>query len=193
MFLDKDIAIYGLVVCISILQSSCAPSNLREERMPVETATTDAQLPTCGDPLTYYSGLAAQTNEEISTVSTTTLAEKQPTDACPKLRKAIFLSMPGHNDQNDKEALELLKDLKRTGMLSGSDLRFSNMLLQHVSQRQDLREHTASQKKRVVEVETQNTVLRNRLKTLQSQLDQLQNIEVEIDKKERSLAAPIND
>jgi hypothetical protein len=161
--------------------------------MPAETAATDALLPTCGDPITYYSGLAVQTNEEISTASTTTLPVKQPTDACPKLRKAIFLSMPGHNDQNDKEALELLEDLKRTGMLSDSDLRFSNMLLQHVSQRQDLREQTASQKKRLVEVETQNTVLRNRLKTLQSQLDQLQNIEVEIDKKERSLAAPIND
>jgi hypothetical protein len=35
--------------------------------------------------------------------------------------------------------------------------------------------------------------LRNQLETLQSQLDLLKNIEVEIDKKERSVTSPINE
>lgn len=193
MLLNKDLAVCGIVVCISILQSSCAPSTLKDDRMHAEVAASNDHLPSCGDPLIYYCGLAARTNEEISAVDTTTLSGEHATDACPKLRKAIFLSLPGNNQQNDQDALELLKDLKRTGMLSGSDLRFSSMLLQHVSQRQDLREHITAQEKRLVEVETQNTVLRNQLTTLQSQLDQLKNIEVEIDKKERSLTSPTNE
>ena len=192
MFLNKRTAVYGIAVCISILQSSCTPSTVKDERMHTKAAATDATPPNCGDLLNYHSGLAAQTNEEKPEVNKTILSVEQPPDACPKLRKAIFLSMPGHNHQNDEEALELLNDLKRTGMLSGSDLQFSTMLLQHVSQRQDLRESITAQEKRLVEVETQNTVLRNRLTTLQSQLNQLKNIEVEIEKKERSLSSPID-
>ena len=177
---------------MSLLLSSCAPSTINVERMPNKVAATDATPPACGDLVNYHSGLAAQTKEETPAVDATILSLEHAEDACPKLRKAIFLSMPGHNHQNDKEALELLKDLKRTGMLSGSDLQFSNMLLQHVSQRQDLRESITAQQHRLLEVETQNTVLRNRLTTLQSQLDQLKDIEVEIDKKERSLTSPDN-
>ena len=181
-----------MLVCISILQSSCTPSTVKDERRSAKVAATDAKPPACGDLLNYHSGIAAQTNEETPAVNATISSVEQAPDACPKLRKAISLSMPGHNDQNDKEALELLKGLKRTGMLSGSDLQFSNMLLQHVSQRQGLREDITAQEQRLVEVEKQNAVLRNRITTLQSQLNQLKNIEVEIDKKERSLTSPIN-
>lgn len=192
MLLNKCLPVYGIVVCVAILQSSCTPSTVKDECMPKNIAATDVKPPACGDLLNYHSGLAAQTNEETPGVDATISSVEQALDACPKLRKAILLSMPGHNHQNDKEALELLNDLKRTGMLSGSDLQYSTMLLQHVSQRQDLRESITAQQKRLVEVETQNTVLRNRLMTLQSQLNQLKNIEVEIEKKERSLTSPID-
>lgn len=193
MFLNKRLPVYGIVVCISMLQSSCTPSTVKVERMPTKVAATDAKPPACGDLLSYHCGLAAQTNEETPNIDATIFPVEHAPDACTKLRKAIFLSIPGHNQQNDKEALELLKDLKRTGMVSGSYLQFSNMLLQHVSQRQDLRDYITAQQHRLVEVETQNTVLRNRLTTLQSQLNQLKDIEVEIDKKERSLTSPNND
>ncbi len=46
------------------------------------------------------------------------------------------------------------------------------------------------QEKRLVKTEAQNTVLRSQLKILELQLDQLKNIEVEIDKKERSVTYP---
>lgn len=184
---------YGTVVCVSILQTSCALSNLKGVETSAEATAVDAQLPACDNPLIFYSELAAQANNEPSTAETSTLPVENSTDVCLKLREAIRLSMPGSKQQNDKKALVLLEDLKHTHVLSGSNLLFNNMLLQHVSQRQNLRITIDTQEKRLINTETQNTVLRNQLKTLQSQLDLLKNIEVEIDKKERSVTSPINE
>ena len=182
-----------MVVCISILQPGCTPGTLKNEQMTPAGTATGARSPACGDPLVYFSGLTTQANRSTSTADATTLSEGQATKRCVKLQKAIFLSMPGSSQQNDEAALALLNDLKRTGTLSGSDLQFTNMLSQHVAQRQDLRRHAATQQKRLADVEAQNTLLRNRIKTLQSQLDQLKNIEVEIGIKERALTSPTND
>ena len=186
-------AVYGIIVCISILQTSCATNNRKGIQTPVEATAADAWPPTCEDPLNYYSRLAAQADDEPSTVKTNSLAVENSTDWCLKLREAIRLSMPGSEQQSDIEALVLLQDLRRTGALSGSNLKFNNMLLEHVSQRQDLRKMLAAQQQRLIKTETQNTVLRNQLKILQSQLEQLKNIEVEIDKKERTVSSPINE
>ena len=193
MLLNKDMAVYVIVISMSILLSSCASTSPKGGQKPAEATATDTQPLTCGDPLAHYSGLAAQTNEGSSTVDTTALSVEHVPDVCRKLHEAIVLSMPGSVQQNDKEALVLLQGLTRTNMPSDSDLQFKNMLLQHVSQRQDLREKIAAQHKRLVEVEKQNTVLSNQLKTLQLQIDQLKDIEVEIDRKERSLTSPNND
>jgi len=186
-------AVYGIVICMSILQSSCTPTHLKGVQKPAEATATDTQPLTCGDPLVHYNGVAVQTNEGSSTVDTTALSVEHVTNACRKLHEAIVLSMPGSDQQNDKEALVLLQGLARTDMPSDSHLQFKNMLLQHVSQRQDLREQVSAQQKRLVEVETQNTVLRNQLETLRLQIDQLKNIEVEIDRKERFLTSPNSD
>jgi len=187
MLLNKYLAVYGTIVCISILQTSCATSNLKG------ITAADSRPPTCGDSLNYYSQLEAQENDEPSTANTNTLPVENSTDVCLKLREAIRLSMPGSEQQNDKEALVLLQELKRTGVLSGSSLQFNNMLLEHVSQRQYLHKTLDAQQKRLIKVETQNTILRNQLNTLQSQLEQLKNIDVEIDKKERKVSSPINE
>ena len=193
MLLNKYLAAYGTIVCISILQTSCTMSNLKGIQTPIEATGADARPTTCGDSLNYYSQLAAQANDEPSTANTNTLPVENSTDVCLKLREAIRLSMPGSEQQSDKEALVLLQDLKRTGVLSGSSLQFNNMLLEHVSQRQYLHKTLDAQQKRLIKVETQNTILRNQLNTLQSQLEQLKNIDVEIDKKERKVSSPINE
>jgi len=193
MLLNKYLAAYGTIVCISILQTSCTMSNLKGIQTPIEATGADARPPNCDDSLNYYSQLAAQANDKPSTVNTNTLPVENSTDVCLKLREAIRLSMPGSEQQSDKEALVLLQDLKRTGVLSGSSLQFNNMLLEHVSQRQYLHKTLDAQQNRLIKVETQNTILRNQLKTLQSQLEQLKNIDVEIDKKERKVSSPINE
>ena len=87
--------------------------------------------------------------------------------------------MPGSKQQNDIQALILLNDLKLSGTLTKSDQQFNDMLLQHVSQRQELRNMIGSQDERLKKTETQ--------------IDQLKDIEVEIDKKERSVTSPIDE
>ena len=144
----------------------------------------------CDDPLDNYNELPAQVEVEPTTAEISTLPVENGTEVCLRLREAIRLSMPGSKQQNDKKALVILKDLERSQVLSDSDLRFNNMLLQHVSQRQTLRTTIGAQEQRLVKTEAQNTELSNQLKVLQSQLDQLKNIEVEIDKKERSVTSP---
>ncbi len=185
MLMTKNIIIYGILACISALQAGCMQNN--PKAVPAEATVVEAQ-PSC-DPLGYYNELA-QADDKTSTTETNTWPVESSTNVCLKLREAIRLSMPGCKQQNDKKALVILKDLERSQVLSDSDLRFNNMLLQHVSQRQSLRTMIGAQEQRLVKTEAQNTVLSNQLKTLQSQLDQLKNIEVEIDKKERSVTSP---
>lgn len=187
MLMIKNIVIYGIFACISALQTGCVQNDPKKVSVPAEATAVEAQS-SC-DPLGYYNELA-RADDKPSTTETSIWHVASSTNACLKLREAIRLSMPGRKQQNDKKALELLKDPERSGVLSDSDLRFNNMLLQHVSQRQNLRKMIAGQEKRLVKTEAQNTVLRNQLKILESQLDQLKNIEVEIDKKERSVTTP---
>jgi septal ring factor EnvC (AmiA/AmiB activator) len=154
----------------------------------------------CGNPLDYYSELSAQTGKEPSTTETRALPTKSDTNACLKLQEAINLSMPGNKRQNDKKALIILKDLKHSGKLSKSDQRFNDMLLQHVSQRQNLRNMIDTQDKRLKKTktqldktETQLDKTETQLDKTETQIDQLQHIEAEIDKKERSVTSPIDE
>ena len=182
--MTRKIAAYVILACVLSLQTGCSLSN-----------HIDAAAP-CADPLDYFNELSAQTNRQQATTETTPLPVKNDTDACFKLQKAIWLSMPGSKQQNDKKAIVLLKDLKDSGVLSESDLQFNNMLLQHISQRQDLRNMIGTQDKQLKKTETQLDQLKNideQLKKTETQLDQLKDIEVEIDKKERSVTSPIGE
>jgi len=185
MRLNRKRAVYGLVVCLSILLSGCAPRP--------EATVSDDQPSTCGDLLIYYNKLSAKTDVETAISGKTTLSAGAHSAICTKLRQAIVYSMPGSRQQNDKQALELLHDLELTDVLHSRDLQFKNMLILHVTQRQELRDLIAAHKERLAEVESQNIDLHEQLTTLQSQLDQLKSIETEIDKKERSLTSPTND
>ena len=182
--MTKNIVIFGILACISALQTGCMPDKLIDKPAA------------CGDPLDYYNELAAQSAKQHSTTKTSTLPVKKDTEACFRLQKAIWLSMPDSKQQNDKKALALLKELKHSGALSESDQRFNNMLLQHVSQRQDLRNMIGTQDKQLKKTETQLDQLKDideQLKKTETQIDQLKNIEVEIDKKERSVTSPIGE
>ena len=165
--MTKNLFKYGILSCIFILQTTCMAGNYISASTP------------CGDPLDYYSELSSQTDKELSSTESHGLSADNDTHACFKLQEAIRLSMPGSKQQNDIQALILLKDLKLSGALTKSDQLFNDMLLQHVSQRQDLRNMIGSQDERLKKTETQ--------------IDQLKDIEVEIDKKERSVASPIDE
>jgi hypothetical protein len=165
--MTKNLFKYGILSCIFILHTACMAGNYISESTP------------CGNPLDYYNELSVQTDKELSPTETHALPAINNVHACFKLREAIRLSMPGSKQQNDIQALILLNDLKLSGILSKSDQQFNDMLLQHVSQRQDLRNMIGSQDEQLKKTETQ--------------IDQLKDIEVEIDKKERSVASPIDE
>lgn len=182
--MTKNIIVYAILSCISVLQTGCMLAQ-----------HTNAAAP-CDDPLDYYNELSTQTGKQLSTTENSSLPVKNDMTACFKLRQAIRLSMPNSKQQNDKKAIALLKDLEDSGALSESDLQFNNMLLQHISQRQDLRNMIGTQDKQLKKTETQLDQLKNideQLKKTETQLDQLKNIEVEIDKKERSVTSPIGE
>ena len=165
--MTKNLFKCGILSCIFILQTACMAGNYISASTP------------CGNPLDYYNELSSQTDKEPSSTETHALPTGNDTHACFKLQEAIRLSMPGSKQQNDIQALTLLKDLKLSGALSKSDQQFNDMLLQHVSQRQDLRNMIGTQDERLKKTETQ--------------IDQLKDIEVEIDKKERSVTSPIDE
>ncbi len=165
--MTKNLFKYGTLICISFLQTACIADTYISASTP------------CGNPLDYYSKLSVQTANEQSPTEPHALSNGNDTHACFKLQEAIRLSMPGSKQQNDIQALILLKDLNLNGTLSRSNQQFNDMLLQHVSQRQELRNMIGSQDERLKKTETQ--------------IDQLKDIEVEIDKKERSVTSPIDE
>ena len=165
--MTKNLFKYGILICISVIQTACMAGNYISASTP------------CGNPLDYYNELSSQTDKELSPKEARALSTGNDTHACFKLQEAIRLSMPGSKQQNDIQALTLLKELKLSGTLSKTDQQFNDMLLQHVSQRQDLRNMIGTQDERLKKTETQ--------------IDQLKDIEVEIDKKERSVASPIDE
>lgn len=145
------------------------------------------------DPLDYYHNLPVLSDMEPSAKASNAKPIEKNLQDCLKLRRATKLSFPGSDHQNDQKALVMLNELKQKSSLSGRDLRFAGLLLQHVSQRQKLRNLIGAQEKRQIKLNEQNVELKNQLETLQSQLDQLKNIEIEIDKKERSVISPIDE
>ena len=165
--MTKNLLKYGILSCTSILHTAGMAGNYISVSTP------------CGNPLDYYNELSVQMDKKLSPTETHALPAIDNVHACFKLREAIRLSMPGSKQQNDIQALILLNDLKLNGTLSKSNQQFNDMLLQHVSQRQDLRNMIGSQDERLKKTETQ--------------IDQLKDIEVEIDKKERSVTSPIDE
>jgi hypothetical protein len=195
--------------CILVLQTGCLRNNVENKSEPIVVASLNnienesgslaiaslvVQPVACDDdPLDFYNAIHVLDDTEADAKSSNTMHTEKFRQDCLKLLKAIKLSMPGTKNQNDEKALSLLNELTQNSTLVGRDLKFSRLLLQHVSQRQQFRTKLELLQKRRIIVEQKNTALTNQIETLQSQLDQLKNIEIEIDKKERSVISPIGE
>ncbi len=189
--MTKNIIVYGLLFCFFTMQTGCTLTNTKTSN--TQKTVLKTQPSTCGQLLNDNHKSAVHTNGKYSTKNSPVLLTPKDTKACIKLHKAIEISTPGNDHQSDDKALILFKDLKRSKALSEQDYKFNNLLLKHVSQRQQLRQIISNQENYLKKIRVQNTVLHNQLSTLQSQLNQLKNIEVEIDKKERSVTSPIGE
>ncbi len=185
---------YGALISMIILQAGCLSRPIINEPSPDKSIEMKADSVACeDDPLDYYNAMPVL-SEVAPRHDIDSGIERQKVDEdCSKLRKAIRLSIPGSEFQNDEQALVLLNEIKLNSTLVGRDLKFSLMLLQHVSQRQQLRNMLALQEKHRIKTVEKNKILKSQLETLQLKLDQLKNIEIELDKKERSVISPIGE
>ena len=193
--MTKNMATCVILACISALQTGCIAGNLKDAPPPapsVEATVIKTQPLACDDLLADDDMLPPQVENKTSATQGTLVINSR-TEVCLKLREAIRLSTPYSKHQSDKKALVILKELRYSTVLPDTDLHINNILLQHVAQRQNLRKVIGAQDRRLKKAELQNKELHDQLKTLQSQLDQLKNIEVEIDKKERSVTSPIGE
>ncbi len=195
MYAAKSILRFEILLIILIFQTGCMLNEVKIKSAP------------CDDLINYYNVPKTVVENNLDTEKLHSLAIEDGSDACLKLRQAVRLSMPDGKQQCDAKALVILTELKDREILSDKDQRFNNMLLRHVSQRQnllkifaaremslkDIEQENSQLREQIQKIQTQNTVLRNHLNTLQSQLDQLKNIEIEIDKKERSVISPIEE
>jgi len=184
--MTKNIVTHGILLCLLVLLTSCIPGNTKNTAIK-------SQPPVCDSLLYYHNELAIQTNKKYLAKDSHNLTTKNITKTCLKLYQAIKLSIPGGDHQNNNEALKLLNNIKQSETLSDSDKQLNDLLLHNISQQQQLRQTINTQKQNLKKIKIQNTILHNQLDTLQSQLNQLQNIEVEIDKKERSVTSPIGE
>ncbi len=190
----KNRVLYGSLCCFLILLSGCLQNHVKNESDPIVKTDLKTEPVACeDDPLDFYNAMPVLDDMDTGEKHDHVLPVEQHRQDCMKLRKAIQLSIPGSKKQNDEKALSFLNELTQNSTLVGRDLKFSMLLLQHVSQREQLRKIIETQKKSHIKSEQKVTALKSRLETLQSQLDQLKNIEIEIGKKERSVISPIGE
>lgn len=190
--MNKKWMLYGALAWLFTLQTGCMRSQVIEAPQPpaprlIPTTIEKAVFANCHDILIYHISRPNPTLMTSRVETAHALPHKEALNACIKLNEAIKLSTPGEKKQDDKRAMTLLKELHQDGVLVGSDLLYSKLMYQHISQSQALRKSIDTLKKHLKKTEAQNTKLKNQLGTLQSQLDQLKNIEIEIEKKERSV------
>lgn len=190
----KNKIVYGAFIGILIMQNSCMHNDAKNGLPPIVKSNLTESPARCHyDPLDYYNASPASPDTESITEAADSTSIETETEACIKLREAIILSMPDSKNQNDKMALDLLKELKQTATLSNPDARFANQLFLQLQQRMELRNLIGSQVKKRLHIEAENRTLKSQLDTLQSQLNQLKNIEIEIERKERSVISPIGE
>jgi hypothetical protein len=190
----KNRVLFGFFSCFLILLNGCLQNRINSDSDTIAMASLKTETVSCeDDPLDFYNAMPVLDDINEDEKPEHTLPADKLRQDCMKLRKAIQLSIPGRNIQNDEKALSLLNELTKNSTLVGRDLKFSILLLQQVSQREQLRKVIEAQKKRHIKSEQKITALKSQLETLQSQLDQLKNIEIEIGKKERSVISPIGE
>jgi len=186
--------LFSVLSCILILQTGCLRNNVKDEPVSIEATDLKVAAVTSEDnPPLFCNAITAMDDTEPGAKISNAMPTEKFWEDCLKLRKATKLSLPGSKNQNDEKALRLLNELTENSALAGRDLKFSRLLLQHVSQSLQLRKKIKLQEKHGIEIEKKNSALKTQLETLQSQLDQLKNIEIEIDKKERSVISPVDE
>ncbi len=115
----------------------------------------------------------------------------QTRDSCEQLRLALLLSQPGRSGKDRKKALRLLKELlSGEKPLDGQAHQLARLLHDQLQQLHSQQLRTLELRHRLKAQHTASRQLAEKLGNLQSQLQQLKNIEQNINEKEQSIITP---
>ncbi|MCB1755733.1 MAG: hypothetical protein KDJ38_09435 [Gammaproteobacteria bacterium] len=162
-----------------------------DDRDLTPPAPQPALVQTCGNPLQYQKLLAGMIEEERQQELDRLDQELESSDSyCTVLHLAIMLSTPAGDVQNDSKSIKLYEKVQTMEAVSVDDMDFTIVNLNHLRQRQDLRNRIGAYDKELQANKKQNKNLQQQITVLQSQIEQLKSLEVEIGKKEQSVIAP---
>ena len=194
------LALRAIVVTAALVLTACAQSNT-----PDPLAVPAGQCKAC-DVTEFYAKASL-----LSAAAGQKMLRGRVDNPCDQLRLAILLSAPNTAFSDDVQAGQLLRDfLQNPGHVRHPNRGFASLLADAVDERRKLKttlQILANLKKNLAQEQIVSQALaeklerehgaakslRTQLRALQSQLDQLKSIELDINKKEQSVATPTTD
>lgn len=175
-----------------LLLSLTACSTLTEQKSASIVNVETNPIQRCGDPLRYQNIISRMTPDERQMELNKLDAELETTDSyCPILHLAMMLSTPVPDIQNDRKSVKLFEKVQSMRDVTPDDMEFTEVSLNHLRQRQGLRNRIGAFAKELQLNKKYNTILEQKITVLQSQIEQLKSLEVEMGKKEQSVIVPV--
>ncbi|WP_456404132.1 hypothetical protein [Thiolapillus sp.] len=184
-----------LLLIAPLLLSACAAP--QPKAVPKASPLADETLVSnsCGNLLEDYETFSLMDEvarkQRLNSVSSIWMLTR---DSCEQLRLSLLLSQPQGSDKDRQKALKLLKELLTNNALQDPQARQLAALLRdqlQLARAQKLR--TLDLRHRLQAQRAASRGLSEQLDNLQSQLQQLKNIEKNINEKEQSIITPSTD
>lgn len=151
--------------------------------------------PGCGDLLGYYETCSLMDSERRKqALKTADETWSLTQETCDQLRLALLLSQPDSPAKERKRALRLISDLlSRANGMDRKARQLARLLRDQLEQYQSRQAHIRKLGDQLDRERATSVQLLQRLQGLQSQLEQLKNIEKNINEKERAIITPSTD
>ncbi|VAW88379.1 hypothetical protein MNBD_GAMMA18-1791 [hydrothermal vent metagenome] len=151
--------------------------------------------PGCGDLLGYYEAALLMENvDREQELETLTEIWSLTREWCDQLRLALMLSQPETPVKERERALNLLTDLlNRNDGMEMKSYQLAQLLHSQLEQLLSRQIHVQKLKRKLKQERAASRKLLQRLTALQSQLEQLKNIEKSINEKEQAIITPSTD
>ena len=146
----------------------------------------------CGDLLGYYTNISHMNSERRKQELTATSESWSfAADGCKQLRLALMLSQPGNSEKDRRRALKLLTDLlDERNDINIEALQLAGMLKDQLEQLQSQQLLIRQLRHMLKQEREASDLLLKQLTDLESQLEQLKNIEENINEKEQAIITP---
>jgi len=146
----------------------------------------------CGDLLGYYTNISRMNSDRRKQeLTATTESWSFAPDGCKQLRLALILSQPGNTEKDRKKALKLLTDLlDERNDINIEAFQLAGMQKDQLEQLQSQQLLIHQLRHMLKQERVASQLLLKQLTDLESQLEQLKNIEENINEKEQAIITP---